>query len=182
MFQQLRNDVLDWVSPESDPRKASEHKEVWEVIPKRPERELEKGVRAGKDANTGRGNGQLKLWATETHFSWGASGDGLEHSSEMFHCRIKEAGVLIPQFPTVTGWRPHLGPCGPPHIWDRQARAESYSCYRTRNHGSGYPGKASAKGEEGTTASTRCRQLHLLNNNSLNIYYVLCIQVVVVRD
>lgn len=51
MSQQLRDDVLYWVSPESDPQKVYEHKEVWEVIPKSPDRELEKGSGKRKDAN-----------------------------------------------------------------------------------------------------------------------------------
>lgn len=58
MSQQLRGTVLFWVSPESDPQKVYEHKEVWEVIPKSPDRELEKESRKKKDGNIRWGNEQ----------------------------------------------------------------------------------------------------------------------------
>lgn len=66
MCQQSRDNVLDWVSPESDPRKVSEHKEVWTVvILKSPDGELEEGTTEGKDANIRWGKEQdaaLGIW------------------------------------------------------------------------------------------------------------------------
>lgn len=139
MSQQSRDNVLDWVSPESDPWKVSEHKEVWEMIPKSLGGELEKGSREGNDATIRWGNEPAVTWGNCDSFQLTSYGRWSTTFLRDVPLESQGRRGTYPPIPKSHWVRTTPGALWLPHMQDRQAQAQRCGSCCGRNQGHSHP-------------------------------------------